>query len=186
MTLLGILDCGDRVLLAGDTRMLSQDSGIHIAETVDKIWHFTPNVVWGYTGDSGVGDEFKGWLEAQSFQSWYALGEAAKVHLATLNGRAQKLGHLAEAPRQHTACLIAGWISGEKHVGVITADGGFPAIPRTPAFLGSGMPFAAVSWEVVKELTPDGDVEAAFRVIMETTAAHVPMLGPVAYLEAHP
>jgi ATP-dependent protease HslVU (ClpYQ) peptidase subunit len=190
VTLLGAIDLGDRMLLAGDGQVILTDDGMAtVREPSEKVWRLarTPTVMWGFTGESDVGYAFKAWLDAQVFSSWDQLQGAAVGQLALINGNVRAIAEVARAKRDGAEALICGYLAGESRRLVLASDGGAVTNLPNPVFIGGGAPHATVAWEALSRVVDANALRPAecFTHVMEAAADRLVALGlPVTTLEA--
>jgi hypothetical protein len=190
VTLLFGLELDDGVLLGSDSSMLlcDDDGAVVAQQAMKKIWSHPSNqdLVWGFTGDTGVGARFGDWLREQSPSAWDFLNDAGEW-LATANGEGKRRTELASLPPdgfEAATVLIGGYLGPERtaKLALISSAGGVtPYEPRALAINGGATATAAAvaAWAAVWKLVPEADPSNAFVAALEATIAAIPGLdGP--------
>src|SRR5262245_26239296 len=90
MTLLGAFQTDGRVLFLADGREgLADATGNSVYRETTKAWLVgnMPSIAWGFSGELGLGQRFRSWLDEQPpFDSWETLRDQCLAKLVGING----------------------------------------------------------------------------------------------------
>ncbi len=177
MTLISALRDGDRLLVASDG--IATDEHLMRQQAAQKTWDVSGSqLVWGYSGASALGDEFRLLIESGSPKKWQALTQWTANTVVDLNdpwrGRCERSG----IPRKDmglVSILIAGWL--DKQPGILQVnEAGMHSTPTNcqTTFIGSGAGAATLLHAAF-----DGEAtEAILHKIMNVVAAKLRDCGP--------
>ena len=174
MTLLGALRLDDRILLAGDTKLIFEKPGIdRMFVPGPKLFcpPGMPGIAWGFTGAQAVGLGFGRWLQQQTFADWEALESAAQSVLVELNGQGRTRALAARADGfQPVDVLVAGYFNGNGKLLWFDEEGGVTELPERHTFMGGAAVLAFSTWHACTLLLTDTDLHSrrTFEVVMST------------------
>lgn len=166
MTLLGAVKTDVELLIAADSAFIGGPPAHNIPGTKLYTSTSTPLFVWGYCGDQPAGEQFKVWLDQQTFSSWEEAVQAMADELAAQNGVAAARAATAGAAATHQGTDVVAVASafGEAHVLYIDDEAG-PTYKDGGMFIGHGCAHAMAAWTAARKLT--NDPAAAFRAAVE-------------------
>jgi hypothetical protein len=184
MSIIAALDAGDCLYLASDS-MVTEESGVRLTRQKLDMLPGRP-IAWGFSGDEGIGYQFRDWFKAWPFPSdatWSHVADAAIEELSRLNGRKRALGKLAGVETTDSDLadvLIAGYIAGVPDIYELTDRGSASSVKHSVlAAIGSGHAHATIAYLTLrgtrKELKLDQQL-LGFAVGMAAQIA--PQCGP--------
>lgn len=183
MTVIAAMDCGDYLLMGADS-LVTEDAGLRVKHKKLSVLHEVP-VAFGFSGDAGVGFQFRDWMLAQPWSSavtWPEFIATAGHELNRLNGRRREMAQLARVELKDddlASALVAGSLGGVLDIWDLDSTGGASSVKhRGLPSIGSGYPHAYIAYVTLIDYVKASRDVGTMAVVMEIAARFAPKCEP--------
>lgn len=190
MTIIAVMNVDDETLLMASDRLVTEED---LQRQAGKLAVLSDQrIVAGFSGDEGVGFQFRRWLMDHEWPedcSWQEFADVAGQQLSRLNGQRRSRARLAKVESRDdkditASVLLAGSVGGVLDAWELTYTGGISPIREIGfAGIGSGWPHAYVAYRTLTDYGNLGHEAKTLAVIMEVACRSSPMCeGPIEML----